>query len=188
MMKKFLMLLMVLTVSCCGTPNPHFYQPVPIQQSEMSYPKFKKTVLVKNILLPSDVSRPQITTIGDDDFRLKIDEFNRWGTSPSKLIQNVLRQDLSIYLPNADVVMQTPLVKNYQYAVMIEINTFIGRLKKDAKLEATYAILDQNGKTLESGKINESTAIEGGYDDYVMAQSRLLGVLAAEIAGDLSRL
>lgn len=187
-MKKFLMLLMILTISCCGTPNPHFYQPVAIQQAEITYPKFKGTVLVKNILLSSDVARPQITTIGDDDFRLKIDEFNRWGSSPNKLIQNVLRQDLNVYLPNADVEMQTPLMKNYQYAVMVEINAFIGKLKKDAKLEATYAILNQNGKTLKSGKLNESVAIKGGYDDYVMAQSRLLSVLAAEIAGDLNRL
>ena len=187
-MKKILMLVMILTLSCCGSPTPKFYQPVAMQQTEITYPKFKGAVLIKNILLTAEAARPQITTIGDDDFRLKIDEFNRWGAAPNKLIQNVLRQDLSAYLPNADVEIQTPLVKNYQYAVLVEINTFNGKLGKEAILEANYAILNPNGKTLESGKLKESIAIKGGYDDYVMAQSRLLGALSAEIAADLNRL
>ena len=182
------MLLIILSVSCCGSPTPHFYQPIALQTAEITYPQFKKSILVKNILLPAEVARPQITTTGDDNFRLKIDEFNRWGAAPEKLIQNVIRQDLNVYLPNANVEVQTPLQKNYQYAVAIEINTFGGKLGEEAMLEAGYVILKTNGQALKTGNLKESVAIEGKYDDYVTAQSRLLSVLSAQIAGDLSKL
>jgi len=179
---------MILTVSCCRSTNPHFYQPVAITTADLAYRDFKKTVLVKNVIMPAEQRRPQITTIGKDDVTLRIDEFNRWGAMPDKLIQNVIRQDLNSYLPNADIEIQTPLQKNYQYAVMVEINTFNGKLGEKAVLEANYAILNKSGVSLKSGDLNESVAIKGGYDEYVKAQSRLLGALTEEIAADLSKL
>lgn len=182
------MLLVILTISCCGSPNPKFYQPITLKTAELTYPQFKKTVLLKNILLPAEVARPQITTIGNDEYMLKIDEFNRWGASPDKLFKNVLRQDLNVYLPNAQIENQTPLRKNYQYAVAIEINTLSGKLNEKATLEAEYNILNKNGNSVKSGKLSESIAIKGGYDNYVVAQSRLLSALAAQIAADLNNL
>lgn len=182
------MLLMILTLSCCSSQNPNFYQPISIKTSEIDYPQFNKTVLLKTLILPAEVARPQITTQGKDGYSLKIDEFNRWGASPDKLFQNALRQDLNAYLPNAQIEVQTPLKKNYQYAVAVEINTLSGQLNKEAILEAEYIILNSNGKSIKSGKLKESIAIKRQYADYVIAQSHMLSALAAQIAADLNNL
>lgn len=187
-MKKILLMILVSVVVGCSSPQPHFYQPVPVQNTEITYPKVKGTILLTPLILPAEASRPQITTIGQNNYDLTIDEFNRWGATPSKLFQHVINQNLSRYMPNASIENQTPVRKNYKYVVSIEINAMIGKLKQDAMLNASYFIRNRNGNVVKSGKLNESVAITGGYDDYVLAQSHLLGALSAQIAADLSRL
>ena len=175
-------------VSACSSPQPHFYQPVTVKTADASYNNFKGSLLIQPVLLPAEAARPQITTIGKDDFELKIDEFNRWGAAPEKLIQRVIGQNLSLYLPNAIIEVQTPIKKNYVYAIAVEITEMGGKLGKEAILGASYFIKDQNNKIVKSGKLSESVAIDDGYDAYVLAQSRLIGALSARIAADISRL
>lgn len=188
MNKKTLVLVLVMLLASCGSPAPKFYQPIALKTAELDYPKFKKTILIQPIILDAETSRPQITTTGQKDFELKIDEFNRWGAAPDKLIQRVIAQNLATYFPNADIESQTPLRKNYAYAVAVEISEMSGRLDDFAALEAVYFIKNSNGKIIKSGKISERVAIEGGYDVYIPAQSRLLGAMSAQIAADISEL
>ena len=143
---------------------------------------------MQNLLLPADISRPQITTIGQSDYELKIDEFNRWGASPDKLFQRVIAQDLAYYLPSASIEVQTSLRKNYKYAVAIEINEMTGKLGDTAYFSASYYIKNRSGYTVKIGKIKKEVAIESGYDNYVLAQSHILDALASQIAYDLSHL
>ena len=187
-MKKFLILILLLTLNACCSPTPHFYQPTPVSEAEMSYPDFKKTVLIKQVLLPSEIARPQITTLGEKDFELNIDEFNRWGGMPEKLISQTIAQNLNIYLPNATVEKQSPLRKNYQYAVLVEFSSFNGRLEDYASLDAVYFIQNKSGIVVKSGLVSEKRAIDGGYDAYIPALSGLLGALSAQIAADLAKL
>lgn len=187
-MNKLLLLILIFVVSSCSSPQPRFYQPIAIKTANIDYANFKGSLLIQSVLLPAEAARPQITTIGKDDFELKIDEFNRWGAAPEKLIQRVIGQNLSLYLPNATIEVQTPIKKNYKYAIAVEITEMGGKLGKEAFLDASYFIKDQNGKLVKSGKLGESVAIENGYDAYVLAQSRLIGALSAQIAADISRL
>jgi len=187
-MNKFLILLLIFLVSACSSPQPHFYQPVAVKTTDITYNNFNEPLLIQSVLLPAESARPQITTIGKNDFQLKIDEFNRWGASPEKLIQRIIGQNLSTYLPHAPIEVQTSIKKNYKYAVAVEITDMIGKLGEEATLGASYFIKDQNGKVVKSGKLSESVAIENGYDAYVLAQSRLIGALTAQIAADISRL
>ena len=175
-------------ISACSSPQPHFYQPVAVKTTDVSYNDFKGSLLIQPILLPAEAARPQITTIGKDDFELKIDEFNRWGAAPEKLIQRVIGQNLSYYLPNAIIEVQTPIKKNYKYAIAVEVTEMGGKLGKEAVLGASYFIKDQNGKIVKSGKLSESATINTGYDAYVLAQSKLIGALSAQIAADISHL
>lgn len=187
-MKKLLLLTLILLISACSSPSPKFYQPVVTKTSNITYDRVNGTILLQQLLLPAEVSRPQITTIGQNDFELKIDEFNRWGASPDKLFQRIIAEDLIGYLPNANVELQTPLRKNYKYAVAVEITNLSGKLGDTAALGASYFIKNKNGAVIKSGRLNESVALEGSYNEYVLAQSRLLGALAAQIAADLSQL
>ena len=187
MKKIFLTLLFILTTGC-SSPQPHFYQPITMKTTELSYPAVKGVILLQSLILPAEASRPQITTIGKNSYELNIDEFNRWGAAPDKLFQRIINQNLSICLPNASIENQTPIRKNYKYAVAIEITEMTGKLEKEAVLNASYFIKNRGGNTIKSGKLDEAIAIKGGYDDYVLAQSRLLSALSAQIAADLNSL
>jgi len=187
-MKKILFLAFILFISGCASPQPHFYQPVMVKNVDINYPQVKGVILLQTLSLPAESSRPQITTIGKNNYNLKIDEFNRWGAAPDKLFQRIINQNLSVYLPNANIENQTPLRKNYKYAIAIEVTDMIGKLDENATLSASYFIKNASGKVVKSGKLFESVAITGGYDEYVLAQSRLFAALSAQIAGDLSKL
>lgn len=187
-MKKIWLLLFMLLISACSSPTPRFYQPVTVK-AEMTYPKVKGLILLRQLILPAEATRPQITTIGANDYELKIDEFNRWGATPNKLFQRIINQNLGYYLPNATIENQTSIKKNYKYSIAIEIIDLIGKLGHKATLSASYFIKNSDGKIVKSGKINEQIALDKyGYDAYVLAQSRLIGVLSAQIAADLNTL
>ena len=170
---------------CCST-NPNFYQPISIVSEEINFPKFKSNVLINQIFLPSIVSRLQITTLGKNNFDIKIDEFNRWASQPEKMLQNVVNENLSKLLPNAIIENQTTFRKNYDYAVVIEFTEFGGRLDDIAYVKASYFIKNRVGKTVKSGKFNYTKEFEGGYDKYVEALSSLIGNLSIEIAKKLT--
>lgn len=187
-MKKVILAIFILTAAACSSPNANFFQPTAAKTVQDEYPNFKNVVLINNVLLPAEAARPQITTLGEENFELKIDEFNRWGASPEKMVQRVLGENLSLLMPNGIFESQTPLRKNYKYAVAVEISEFGGRLKEKATLKASYFIKNSQGRILKSRKFSETAAIDGGYKTYVPAQSRLLGNLTAQIARDLSKL
>lgn len=187
-MKKFWLLLLIFTISACASKNPNFYQPIAWNETQQIYPDFKQNILIDNVLLPATQAKPQITTLGDENYELKIDEFNRWGANPDKLIQQVINDDLSLIFPNAIIENKTTLRKNYKYAVWIEIQKMSGRLDEEAVLQASYFIKNKKGGILKQGKFKQNIAIDGDYEAYIPAQSKLLGLLAQNIAGDLVKL
>lgn len=186
-MKKIWFIIFTLLLSACSSPTPRFYQPVPIK-GEIVYPKVKGIILLHQVVLPAEATRPQITTIGENDYELKIDEFNRWGASPNKIFQRIINQNLNYYLPNASIENQTSIKKDFKYSVAIEITDLIGKLGHNATLNASYFIRNPEGKVVKFGKIRETVAITGGYEEYILTQSHLLAALSAQIAADLSSL
>ena len=187
-MKNIFSFILIAILSGCASPAPHFYQPVEIKTDAIATAKLSGTILLQSLLLPAEVSRPQITTIGENEYELKIDEFNRWGAAPDKLFQRVIAQDLAYYLPNASIEVQTPIRKNYKYAIAIEVTEMSGKLGDTAQFSASYFIKNRNGFTLKTGQFQEKFKIDTGYDNYVLAQSQMLSKLAAQIAADLSHL
>ena len=63
-----------------------------------------------------------------------------------------------------------------------------GKLGDIAQFSASYFIKNRSGYTIKNGQIKEKLKIDTGYDNYVLAQSQMLGKLAAQIAADLSHL
>ncbi len=187
-MKKTLIIILTALAAACSSPAPHFFQPVAMKAAEQTYPNVKKTILLNQVLLPAEAARPQITTLGKKDYDVKVDEFNRWSASPERLIQQTANDNLSLYLPNATIENQTPLRKNYQYAVAIEVQEISGRLDKFATLKASYYIKNRQNRIIKSGRFSETTEIDGEYNKYIPAQSRLLGALCRQIAADLAQL
>lgn len=187
-MKKALIFVLAMLGVACSSPKPSFYQPTPLKTAEITYDKVKSTILLNQVLMPAEAARPQITTLGQEDYELKIDEFNRWGATPERLVQRVLNENLSLYLPNAMIENQTPLRKNYQYAVAVEISEMSGRLNEFAVLQASYFIKNKLNQIIKAGKFDGKKLIDGEYTAYVPAQSALLGGLARQISKDIARL
>ena len=186
-MRIFLLFMLLGLISACTSPEPNFYQPVAIEKPNVVFSNIKSTILINNVLLPAEVSRPQITTLGDENYKLNIDEFNRWGATPERLFQNVINENFSYLLPNAIIENQTSLRKNYKYAVAVEITKMSGRLDEMAILEASYFIKNQKGMVIKSGKFYDEIKIDGKYDQYIPAQSKLLSILCEQIAKDLAQ-
>ena len=160
-MKKFWLLLLIFTISACASKNPNFYQPVAWNEMQQIYPEFKQNILVDNVLLPASQTKPQITTLGRENYELKIDEFNRWGANPDKLIQQVINDDLSLIFPNAIIENKTTLRKNYKYAVWIEIQKMSGRLDENAMLPG---VQQRVGRTKIHGNVlGQEPAEKSGY-------------------------
>ena len=185
-MKKFVVFIICAILSGCCSTNPNFYQPISIVSNDINFPKLKNTILINQVFLPSNISRLQITTLGKNDFDVNIDEFNRWSSQPEKMLQNVINENLSKLLPNAIIENQTPFIKNYDYAVMIEFTKLEGRLDDIVHINSSYFIKNKLGKTIKSGKFNASKKFEGGYDRYVEELSTLIGDLSIDIAKKLT--
>ena len=184
-MKRYILLVFVAMISGCFSPTPHFYQTVSMANNNIVNVKFNKTVLVNHVIVPSDVSRLQITTLGKNDYEVKIDEFNRWSTQVDKMLQKVINENLSSLLPNAIIENQTTFRKNFDYAVLVEITEFSGRLDDVATLKASYFIKNKNGITIKSGKFDKSINFEGKYANYIETLSILISSLSTDIAKKL---
>lgn len=186
-MKNIIAVCIIALIAGCSSPTPNFYQPVSVITSDMVYPQVNGVILINNVLVPAEANRPQITTLGRRDYEVKIDEFNRWGASLEKLVMHVLNNNLDFYFPNAVIENQSPLRKNYKYAVAIEITEISGRLDDIAVLKASYFIKNKNNNIIKSAKFANSIKIDGDYDEYIPAISTLLGQLAEKIAVDLPK-
>ncbi|MBR5154290.1 MAG: membrane integrity-associated transporter subunit PqiC [Alphaproteobacteria bacterium] len=187
-MKKIVIMLFMIMMSGCMSSKPNFYQPIGVKESKVSYKDFKDTIRISNVMLPNIMARPQITTLGKEDYILNIDEFNRWGGSVDKLIQQAINDNLSNIFENAMVENQSGIRKNFKYDVAIEFKDLIGRLDEYAKLDASYFIRDKNGKLIKSRNFYKANAFEGGYDEYVNTLSLMIGELSDAIANDIVNL
>ncbi len=184
-MKKIGLFAITFMLFGCFSPAVKFYQPIYVKKQNVTYSEFKDTVLLYPVLLPSEVSRPQIVTLGRKDFEVKIDEFNRWATQPEKMIQSVINENLANLLPNAKIYNQTNLRKNHKYALFVEIQELNGRLNEKAILKASYFIKNKSGKIVKSGNFYEIVAIDGRYNAYIPAISETLSNLSDDIAKTL---
>ena len=187
-MKKIGIFILSSLLCGCFSPIPNFYQPVSEKKVDVVYNNFKDTILIAPVIVPSEIARPQIVTLGNEDYEVKIDEFNRWATQVEKMIQRVMNNNLSLIFNNAQIENQSTLRKDYKYAVNIEIQELSGRLDEKAMVKASYFIRNKSGKIVKSNSFYEIVAIKGDYDAYVPAISNILGNLSKNIANDIVKI
>ncbi|MBR5599223.1 MAG: membrane integrity-associated transporter subunit PqiC [Alphaproteobacteria bacterium] len=184
-MKKIIALFLFVGIVGCSSNKANFYQPIEVKEPKVSYNNFKDTVRINPIMLPQLVARPQITTLGDDDVELNIDEFNRWGAPLDKLIAQVINDNLSNIFSEAIIVNHSSFRKNYKFDVTVEFKNINGRLGEFAKIDAVYYIKDKNQKVIKSNNFYKTNTFKGGYIEYVKNISAILGELSETIANDL---
>lgn len=175
---------------CFGHSQPiDFYTLAPLPQPAGGTGAAPGTIIaVYPALIPASIDRPQIVTRTDEN-QIVLSEFNRWAGTLKDEISRVLVENLGILLADRRVsVMTDRLAMDPTYLVAVTFNRFDGRLGDSVWLNATWAVWDQKGKKTLAVKnsIFEEKVLRPGYADLVAAQSRALGSLSREIAGELS--
>lgn len=183
----------VLTASCGigRSPDSSFYSLV----SSASSPYSEKadfadlTVVIKNVVLPSYLNRPQIVLREADGTKMNISELNRWAGNLSDNIKSVLAEDMSVILNGASV---KPLMfgdRDYKYSVSLEINRFDtftdGRVELVAWWNINYG---QNFSQNINGQFKSTKMSKGTYDDMVKVQSEMLAELSLILSKEIIKL
>ena len=60
-MKKILVFILSSMMCGCFNHTPNFYQPVQNKTTDIVYSDFKDMILISPVVVPSEISRPQIT-------------------------------------------------------------------------------------------------------------------------------
>lgn len=142
----------------------------------------KTEIGVEEFKIPHYLNRPQIVTQDVSSVTLKVSESHRWSEPLSTMLQRVLADDLSVYLPDSLVKPKINSRESFKYTIFVEINSFDGILGDKATLEAWWSIMStRENKILYRDKSKFSRSIGDSYEDLVIAQSNLLEELSLKI-------
>lgn len=183
-MKNFTVLLLSLMLcGCIGVSQPSkFYQLQSINNSPVA--KRKISVGIQDIQIPPYIDKAQIVTNKSNSPELVVSEFNRWAESLSFAVTRVVIDDMSSYLPYANIRQSSLSVESFTYSVAIEINKLGGVLGDTIGLDAWWTI-SKNGNVVFRGRTTLSEKISDSYDDLVTKESVLLNKMALQIVEKL---
>ena len=148
------------------------------------------TIGVGPITLSRVLDRPQIIMrTGENEIRVA--DLERWAAPLQEIVTNVLVDNLSAFLPGAEILkLPWPGTIPITYQVTMDITRFDSMPGGDVTLRARWAILGENGKKVLGNKqsvLNEPIQ-DNTIAEMVSAQSRLLARLSREIAGEIKKL
>lgn len=181
-MRKAVLLFCFILLGCFSTPESKFYMLNSLPIEKISSTQMK--IGVYDVSLPEYADKPQIVLQNPESPEITISEFNRWGTDLSVMVKNTFIEDLQKALPDSKVY---PLAygTNFQYIVKIDVEKFTGWLNKQALFKVKWQILNSRGKPIYTESSEYQTDVGKTYALYVLAQSKLLADLSADIANKL---
>jgi uncharacterized protein len=146
-----------------SSPTPRFYMLSAIHENQVSK---KINIIPVSIIgigpvkIPECLDRPQMVTKNKEGI-LKFDEFDRWGESLDLGVARLIREDLTLILPKAQLTLYpwNPLVP-VKYQVIAEIVQLDSQLDGDMLLVVQWTIIDvQKSKTMMMKRSEFRTAI-----------------------------
>ncbi len=184
-----IVVVLVLLAGCrSATPPVEFYtlspQPPVAAADEVAGSVDNLAVGVGPLQIPKFIDRPQIVTrLGPH--RINVDEFHRWAGSVYEDILRAVTLNLAALLQSNQVAAY-PWEDYFDpdYRVYLEVHAFDGRLGQYARLDATWTITGRDSRRpllVRKSSIREPTRGDG-YDAYVAAKSRILGILSRQLA------
>jgi uncharacterized lipoprotein YmbA len=139
---------------------------------------------------PDYLDRPNIIT-RTTDYRMTVDEFDRWAGSLGNDFHRVLGSNLGSLLDSGSIsVYPADSRLPAKYVVQGEINAFEGIMGQQVVLDVRWFVLDpRSDKAFASKQSVIVEAVSGeDYSAMVSAQSRAVGKLSREIADELKRI
>jgi len=184
--------LSLLFVGCGTSPKTQIYILNTIDQDTSVQETDAQSLVIKvgPVSIPDTLDQePIVTRTGLNS--LNADEYNRWSGNFQDDIQRTLGENISILLPNTQIVLgrETILVP-IDYQVIINVREFYGQLGDSVILNASWTLAQKNKKkkVVVSKKIVLKEKTQGvEYRHYVAAQSRLLAKLSQKIADEIKK-
>ncbi len=185
-MKKYIIFGLLLLSSCGFSAQSKFYR-LESSASDAVISSRRMNVGVEEVTVPQYVDRPQIVVMEAQSNELKVSEFHRWAEPLSSAIRRVLADDISLYLPNSLVKPQTYASESFNYTINVEINKFDAVLGQNVIFDAWWTIF-KNGKVVARGRTKQENKLQNGYDGIAAEQSRMINIMAQQIAQKLTKL
>lgn len=189
-MKNFLYIgLFLLTAACFGgkSPSSVFYTLKPLDTAPATFQTPVISLGVEPVNLPGYLDKPQLVLSNENGIELSISETNRWAESLSTILQRTISKDLSIYLPKATVVNKNYSRETFDYSLIVEVLKLDGVMEKNAVLEVMWSLVDVKGTLVVQKRATFTAPIDDTYDDFVFAQSKLVGELSKQIATTIAK-
>ncbi|MGI9308721.1 MAG: PqiC family protein [Gammaproteobacteria bacterium] len=175
--------------ACASSPPARLYV---LEASEDARAETQRSqtpvVRIGPFALADYLDRPQLVT-RDDDSRLKVSEFDRWGEELDQAILRVLSVEVGAELQSSGVYPFRAGRLGFDYAVIGSIKSFDADADGLLELEVQWAVRQQDKDSVEFLKISRyNTQTDGGYSEIVDAMNRLLQQFAVEIATEIRKL
>ncbi len=183
----FGVLLAVFQVACAGTPDSFYRLTSEAGLKASSAGRGGKVVGLGPVKLPDYIDRAELV-FQSDTHRFEVPPEHRWAGDLQENISEVLAANLDGRLDSATV-MSYPWSSGPEpvYSIPVTIRQFHAVSGGDAILDARWEVRQGSaGKIVSRGaQVFTEGLGEEGYDGVVAAESRLLGQLAAAIAGKI---
>ena len=186
-MKRIAALAFAVLLSGCSFSLPLIGSPTEVHYYVLSAPEPVPGSLnaprigVLPVSLPGYLSRPQIVVREDDGVNILVRDFDRWGEELGRGVARVLCASMA-----REGVSAVPLRTGTQVdaKLMLDLRRLDGTMGGDVTLDAVWTV--QKGKTVyRSGHVVKKLPAGEGVAGMIETQSRLIEVLAGEIAASL---
>lgn len=187
-MRYFLILLLLLLSSCIqmiGDPEPVNYYLIEGLLEEVNFYSDKGLMIdIQLINFPTYLDRSQIITQKNNT--VKFSEHDRWAEPLQGNLEQVLRENLKILLPNAEITV-SPWESSTENAIKtkIMVNKFSGKLDDRTDVDIRWTIEMGNGKISE-GHLIDRQPVGDTYQELVAGLNIGINNFSLELAKDLA--
>ena len=180
-------------VACAGGPSApaQFYMidPVrPTSDGQVSWMEHPAVLIgLDPVEIPEYLNRPQIVT-HIDGTEYHLDEFNQWLEPLGGNLTRVFAENLSIILSDDQIdVLSMDRPMDTDFSINIQIMRLDGKPGEEMVLIARWFLFDQRNNVLSLTKrsVFREKVGDGGYQNIVSVQNRLIESLSREIANGI---
>jgi hypothetical protein len=180
-------------MSVSNSPTPRFYMLQAVGENQVSKKiniASEAVIGVGPVKIPEYLDRPQIVT-QDKEKMLKLAQFDRWGESLDLGMARLIRENLTVMLPEAKFTSypwNSSIPVKYQ--VIVEIVQLDSELDKDLFLVAQWLVIgtqDANTMIIKSSEFRQPI-IPQNYSGLAKTLSMACASLSSEIADALAKL
>lgn len=178
--------LILLLMMGCRSPEPTYVTLEPLPPQTQRHSEAAGPVAVGELRLPPEVDRQRLVT-RKGTHRVDPAPSARWAAPLEELVRSALRNNLADRLPAEAVAGPAQRLDRDAYVVTVAFETFSCDAEGGASLDATWRLLDAEGRSLVTRTAAIRTPAAGDAPrDAARAMSTALAELADRIATEIA--